>query len=133
MELTFASDPKNIHVVEDFIITLCEDNNISDDSVNGLMIAITEAANNAMLHGNQSDPNKNVYIQSTVKGNELIVAIKDQGKGFDPAKVPDPLAPENLLKTSGRGVFLMKEIMKTVDYQFTPQGTTVTLTFDISK
>lgn len=133
MELVFFSDPQNIHLVEDFIIELTEKNNIDDDSVNGLMIAITEAANNAILHGNHSDPTKKVWMNASVADDCLTVSIKDQGQGFDPAKVPDPLAPENLLKTSGRGVFLMKEIMKTVDYQFSPDGTTVTLTFDISK
>jgi serine/threonine-protein kinase RsbW len=132
MELVFQSDPKNIHLVEDFIINLGESNGMDDDSINSLMIAITEAANNAILHGNESNPAKMVKVVSTLSDKHLIVSITDEGKGFDPSKVPDPLAPENLLKTSGRGVFLMKEIMKSVEYKFAPEGTTVILTFDIS-
>lgn len=132
MELVFQSDPKNIHLVEDYIINLGESNNFSDDAVNSLMIAITEAANNAILHGNESNPAKKVKLFSSFENNHLVVAVTDEGKGFDPSKVPDPLAPENLLKTSGRGVFLMKEIMKSVEYKFAPEGTTVILTFDIS-
>lgn len=132
MELVFQSDPKNIHLVEDFIIDLGESNGMDDDSINSLMIAITEAANNAILHGNESNPNKKVKIDCTIANKHLVVSVSDEGKGFDPSKVPDPLSPENLLKTSGRGVFLMKEIMKSVEYKFAPEGTTVILTFDIS-
>lgn len=132
MELVFQSDPKNIHLVEDFIIDLGESNGMDDDSINSLMIAITEAANNAILHGNESNPSKKVKIDCTIADKHLVVAVSDEGKGFDPSKVPDPLSPENLLKTSGRGVFLMKEIMKSVEYKFAPEGTTVILTFDIS-
>lgn len=132
MELIFQSDPENISLVEKFLIDLGEEYHFSDDTMNSLMIAITEAANNAILHGNKSNPEKKVKLNSSLTDNLLVISISDEGKGFDPGKVPDPLAPENLLKTNGRGVFLMKEIMKSVDYRFTQEGTTVTLTFEVS-
>lgn len=132
MELTIFSDPQNVRLVEDFIFESCETLRLSDDDINALMIAVTEASNNAIHHGNQGDPGKTVKVSMDLNGNQLTVSVTDQGKGFDPHKLPDPLAEENLLKTSGRGVFLMKNIMKDVKYSFSPEGTTVTMTFHVS-
>ena len=71
-----------------------------------ISMAVREAAVNAVLHGNAYDPEKKVKLDFERTGNELVITIRDQGKGLDMAKIPDPLAPENLLKTSGRGIFL---------------------------
>lgn len=132
MELTILSDPANVRLVEDFIFETCETFHLSDDDINALMIAVTEASNNAIHHGNHGDPSKTVKVSMILDGNSLTVSVSDQGKGFDPHSIPDPLAEENILKTSGRGVFLMKNIMKSVKYDFSPEGTTVTMTFHVS-
>ncbi len=132
MELTIFSDPANVRNIEDFIIETCEGWNLNEDDINALMIAVTEAANNAVFHGNRSDPAKKVTVSMDLVGSLLKVSVRDQGAGFDPHKIPDPLAEENLLKTSGRGVFLMRNIMKDVQYAFSPEGTTVSMTFDVT-
>ncbi|MBN8706869.1 MAG: ATP-binding protein [Bacteroidetes bacterium] len=132
MELTILSDPSNVRKVEDFIFETCETFRLSDDDINALMIAVTEASNNAIHHGNHGDPSKTVKVSMILDGNSLTVSVSDQGKGFDPHSLPDPLAEENILKTSGRGVFLMKNIMKSVKYDFSPEGTTVTMLFHVS-
>ena len=79
-----------------------------DDQIMQISMAVREATVNAVLHGNAYDVNKKVAIEFKQNGKDLVIIIRDQGKGLDPAKIPDPLAPENLLKTSGRGIFLMR-------------------------
>lgn len=129
--ITITSETTNIRLVEDFILETCEEMGLNDDEINGLMIAVTEAANNGILHGNHSDSHKKVSVSMNLQGHELIVSVTDEGKGFDPHSLPDPLAEENILKTNGRGVFLMKNIMRSVHYLFNPEGTTVIMHFDV--
>lgn len=130
-QLQFASDPNNARLVEDCIIDMAESCGLDDDTTNSLMIAVTEATNNAIHHGNKDNPDKQVWVDMDLKADRLTVSVRDEGAGFDPSSIPDPLADENLLKTSGRGVFLMKNIMKSVDFKFEPRGTTVIMTFQV--
>ena len=92
-----------------------------DDQVMQISMAVREATVNAVLHGNAYDANKKVAIEFKQNPKDLVIIIRDQGAGLDPAKIPDPLAPENLLKTSGRGIFLMRSFMDEV--QINPSGT----------
>jgi serine/threonine-protein kinase RsbW len=98
-----------------------------DDEIMQISMAVREAAVNAVLHGNAYDPEKKVKLEFEMTGHDLVITIRDQGKGLDPAKIPDPLAPENLLKTSGRGIFLIRSFMDEVQIQPSHTGTEIKL------
>ena len=88
-------------------------------------VGLTEALSNAMLYGNRSDPQKRVRVEVDIKVEEVAVRVTDQGSGFDPTTVPDPTHPDNISKTGGRGIFLMRALMDEV--RFNDQGNSVTL------
>jgi serine/threonine-protein kinase RsbW len=98
-----------------------------DDEIMQISMAVREAAVNAVLHGNAYDPGKKVGLEFERTVDELIIIIRDQGKGLDLAKIPDPLAPENLLKTSGRGIFLIRSFMDEVEIHPSQTGTEIKL------
>ena len=97
------------------------------DQVMQISMAVREAAVNAVLHGNAYDPGKKVNLEFERTGSDLVITIRDQGKGLDPDKIPDPLAPENLLKTSGRGIFLIRSFMDEVQIHPSQTGTEIKL------
>ena len=102
-------------------------NGFSEDEVLQIAMAVREAAVNAVLHGNAYDPEKKVHLDfERVKG-DLIITIRDQGKGMDPGKIPDPLAPDTFLKTSGRGIFLIRSFMDEVEIHPSQTGTEIKL------
>ena len=88
-------------------------------------VGLTEALSNAMLYGNNSDPEKSVRVEVAIKLEEVSVRVTDQGAGFDPSTVPDPTLPANISKSGGRGIFLMKALMDEVE--FNDRGNSVTL------
>jgi serine/threonine-protein kinase RsbW len=90
----------------------------------GVDMALREAVTNAVVHGNQEDETKSVEVAFSCLGNALEIEISDQGEGFDPAGVPDPTEPANILKTSGRGIFLMRSFMDGVEWFARPEGGT---------
>jgi serine/threonine-protein kinase RsbW len=98
-----------------------------EDTRGGISMAVREAMINAVLHGNAYDPAKRVNLTFEQTGRELIITVTDQGKGLDPDEVPDPLAPENLMKQSGRGIFLMRAFMDEVRIRKVDPGTEITL------
>jgi serine/threonine-protein kinase RsbW len=98
-----------------------------EDEVMQISMAVREAAVNAVLHGNAYDPGKKVELEFETTARNLVITIRDQGKGLDLAKIPDPLAPENLLKTSGRGIFLIRSFMDEVQIQPSQTGTEIKL------
>ena len=100
---------------------------IDEDTRTGVSMAVREGMINAILHGNAYDPGKRVNLTFEQNGQELIVIITDEGKGFVPEEVPDPLAPENLLKQSGRGIFLMRAFMDEVRFRKLEPGTEITM------
>ncbi|MEW5984836.1 MAG: ATP-binding protein [Acidobacteriota bacterium] len=89
-----------------------------DDALQWMEVAIRESVINAIKHGNKHDPSKDVFVEFTMtpaaRPEELVIRVRDQGEGFDPESIPDPLAPENLLKASGRGIFFMRSFMDDV-------------------
>ncbi len=129
--LKLTSKPENISIVERFIDDLRSEFNIGDEVYGNVLISLTEAANNAIIHGNKCDEKKEVTIDYGVdaRGKNLTFIIKDQGPGFDYNNLPDPTAPENLEKTSGRGVFLMMQLADMV--VFSDNGATVEMSFRI--
>ncbi|HQJ47383.1 MAG TPA: ATP-binding protein, partial [Ignavibacteriaceae bacterium] len=96
-----------------------------------LLLSVTEATTNAIIHGNKNNKLKLVRISVYVENSTLTIKIKDEGKGFDPKIVPDPTDPENLLKDSGRGLYLMRIYMDGLSYNYTPEGTETILTLKI--
>lgn len=127
--IKFASKPENIALVERFIDDLRAELNIGDDVYGNVLITMTEAANNAMLHGNKGDASKQVEIlwEVDARGKNLTFIVKDEGPGFDYNNLPDPTAPENLEKTSGRGVFLIMQLADLV--VFSNNGATLEMQF----
>ena len=98
-----------------------------DEDVMRISMAVREAAVNAVLHGNAYDPDKKVSLAFERTGKSLVITIRDQGKGLDLNKLPDPLAPDNLLKTSGRGIFLIRSFMDEVQIHPSQTGTEIKL------
>ena len=99
---------------------------LDDDALHWVGVAVRESVINAIKHGNREHPGKLVTIEfaftPTEAPTELVVRVVDQGEGFDPEEVADPLAPENMLKSSGRGIFFMRSFMDDVRLQRAPEG-----------
>ena len=127
--IKFSSKPENITIVEKFIDDLRSELNIGDDVYGNILISLTEAANNAIIHGNKCNEAKVGEISYDLdgRGKNLSLIVKDQGPGFDYNNLPDPTAPENLEKTSGRGVFLMMQLADMV--VFSDKGATIEMQF----
>jgi len=121
---------ENIRMIESFIDNAKEKFHLDDDMYGNIMIAVTEAVNNAIKHGNANDKSKNVFLSLFLDDSMLRFVIKDEGTGFDYANLPDPTAPENLEKLGGRGIFLMKHLSDEV--QFKDGGRVVELSFYIN-
>jgi serine/threonine-protein kinase RsbW len=121
-EIEIESDPNNLITIEEFVNYFAKDLGLSEEQLSVLLLAVTEAATNAIIHANKCDISKLVKIHAHIQDSKLIVKVKDEGKGFDPSVIPDPTRPENLLKDSGRGVYLMKVYMDEVTYNKTPSG-----------
>ena len=98
-----------------------------DDEVMQISMAVREGAVNAVLHGNAYAPDKKVILAFERTSADLVITIRDQGSGIDLSSIPNPLAPENLLKTSGRGIFLMRSFMDEVEIRPSQTGTEVKL------
>ena len=104
---------------------LCRRLGFDEDSMHWVGVAVRESVINAIKHGNQHDQSKMVYVdfRSTVEPDgELVISVCDEGEGFEPEEVADPLAPENMLKSSGRGIFLMRSFMDDVALRKRPEG-----------
>ena len=126
-----CADPKEIRKVEPFLQQINEAARLDDGTFYRLLVAGTEAVNNGILHGNKANPKKMVHVTCIVDEKELVFRVHDQGKGFKPEDVPDPLEEKNLLKTSGRGIFLMRSLMDKVSFKVTRDGTEVELVIDL--
>jgi len=97
---------------------------ISEEAAFGIDMAVREAVTNAVIHGNRLDDQKFVEINVRSSPESLEISVRDQGQGFNPAAVPDPTKEENILKTSGRGIFFMRNFMDEVDWLIHPEGGT---------
>ncbi len=127
VSLTLDSTLETVDSAEQAANRIATEAGFGDDEIMQISMAVREAAVNAVLHGNAYDPEKKVKLEFENNGKELVITIRDQGKGLDPAKIPDPLAPENLLKTSGRGIFLIRSFMDEVQIQPSHTGTEIKL------
>lgn len=115
--LQIASRMEGITEVEGLINELSEELGVDETHYGEILIAMTEAVNNAIVHGNKLDINKMVDIEISVDGQVLQFKISDEGPGFDFENIPDPTSPENLEKPNGRGVFLMRQLADTCEFE----------------
>jgi serine/threonine-protein kinase RsbW len=118
---------ENIRMIESFIDNAKERFHLDDDIYGNIMIAVTEAVNNAIKHGNSNDKSKNVLLSLSLEESLIKFVVKDEGIGFDYSHLPDPTSPENLEKPGGRGIFLMKHLSDEV--RFKDDGRVVELSF----
>jgi serine/threonine-protein kinase RsbW len=119
--ITIPSSPDFIAAVDEFLESWLRERNVPDDTVADLAIAITELVNNAIKHGNKKDPSKKVTVQLRLANGEAEATISDEGSGFSPESVPNPVAEENLMKEIGRGIFIVRSLMDSIEFAF-PQG-----------
>lgn len=117
----------SVNEVERKASELASESGLDEDEVQRIEMAVREAAVNAVLHGNAYDPAKRVSASFETSENNLTIRIADQGQGLDPDTLPDPLAPENLLRGSGRGIFLIRSFMDEVHFRLLHPGTEITL------
>ena len=129
-KLRIPSRAENIILVERMIEDVCDLYNIGQDYYGNILIAITEAVNNAIYHGNQANPTKNIDIFFKSTPDHVSFIIKDEGLGFNFNILPDPTNPENIDKPNGRGVFLMRNLADKVSFE--DNGATVILDFKVN-
>jgi len=125
--LKISSDPQNLRLVEKLIDDVCQIYNVNEDSYGNILIAVTEAVNNAIQHGNKNNPDKYVKIGFDKGTQMLTFNVSDEGSGFNYNSLPDPTDPANIDKPHGRGIFLMRNLADTVE--FLNNGKTVMLSF----
>ena len=107
---SLPSDPENIAHVEPLVGKVVEKFNLSADQHDNILLSLTEAVVNAMVHGNRNDQSKNVRISLHKNKSSLAFRVSDEGKGFDLQKLPDPTSPDRIEECGGRGVFLMRQL-----------------------
>jgi len=123
--LDIGSRFENIELVQVVLRDSLERLGMEDDARHWIDLAVREALANAIKHGNEQNPAKRVHVDLAVEGEEVVIRIEDEGTGFDPTRLGDPLAPENLLRPNGRGIFYMKSFMDEIHYGAGPGGGTM--------
>lgn len=114
--ITINSDIENLKIIETMVDTLSKRLGVSDEVYGKILISTVEAVNNAILHGNRGDRNKNVTVIVNADGNIFDVTVADEGEGFDYSVLPDPTDPGNIENLHGRGVFIMKNLSDTIEF-----------------
>jgi len=126
VRLEFTSAFEMLDFVQVVSDHMARDVGLDEDSLHWVSVAIRESVINAIKHGNRNDSAKHVFVEfetaTRLNGPELAIRVRDQGEGFDPEMVANPLDPENLLKSSGRGIFLIRNFMDDVQLQRAPEG-----------
>jgi serine/threonine-protein kinase RsbW len=126
--LVFKSDIKNINLVERLIDDLLKKYDLKDEVYGKVLLSVVEAVNNAIVHGNKMDIEKDVILEYEIDDSKIDFVITDMGEGFDYNNIPDPTKPENIEKTHGRGIFLMNHLADEIEFQ--NNGSVVKLSFD---
>ena len=129
--LLIPSKTENIVLVEKLVDDVCDLFDIKEEIYGHILVALTEAVNNGLQHGNKANPDTNIEVTFKVKDDTLFFTVKDQGKGFDPNTLPDPTDPQNIEKPTGRGIFLMKHLCDNVNFE--DNGTKVIMEFRLKK
>lgn len=126
--LTLKSTYEESERIPDFVTDLQSRSSLSEDESSTLMLLLSEAVTNAIEHGNQNAEEKNVDVQIRIDNNSITSIVSDEGEGFDPSSVKDPLKEENLLDVGGRGIFLIRELSDS--FEFENEGRTVRFTIN---
>ncbi len=127
LSFSLSSTMESVSEVEAAAEKLAAESGLDEDERFHVTMAVREAAVNAVLHGNEYDPAKQITASFENTGSALVITMADQGKGLDPDTLPDPLAPENLLRGTGRGIFLIRSFMDEVHFRQLHPGTELTL------
>ena len=128
VEVTLESDLKNVEVAEEISRRVAGAAGFNEEEQHRIEMAVHESMINAIWHGNKNDSSKSVWLYFKIHRDRLEIRIRDQGNGFDPKYIPDPLADENLLNVSGRGIFLIRSFMDEFRVEhINGKGTEVTL------
>ena len=127
--LNLNSETKSLLILEKWINKLCETHSISSEKYGNILIAVTEAVNNAIIHGNLNDATKKTVVSYELTSIKLTFSIKDEGVGFDFDNLPDPTDPKNIETPDGRGIFLMRHLSD--DVIFHNDGSFVEISFDL--
>lgn len=128
-EIRFQSKIENINIVEKLVDDISAQQNLSSEIYGNLLVAMVEAVNNAIIHGNKLDETKEVVVDYGIDGGFFWFNVKDQGPGFDFNSLPDPTLPENIEKPHGRGIFLMSHLVDEIAFE--DKGTKVCLRIKI--
>jgi serine/threonine-protein kinase RsbW len=128
VDVRLESTMKTLEVADEIVRRVCATAGFEEEEQHKISMAVHESMINAIWHGNKSDASKYVWLRFDMYSDRLEIHIRDQGTGFDVSKVPDPLASENLLKVSGRGIFLIRSFMDDFRVESLPgSGTEVIL------
>ena len=130
IKISIPSLIENIQVIESFIDNAKEDFAINDDMYGNIMISVTECISNAIVHGNKNDPQKMVHLELQTTTGLLLCVVEDEGSGFDFSSLPDPTEPENIEKTGGRGIFLMRHLSDEVKFELGGKKTLLSFYMD---
>jgi serine/threonine-protein kinase RsbW len=125
VHVAIASRFENIELVQVAVEASLDLLALDEETSHRIALAVREAVANAIKHGNRENPEKRVEVECVLRADQVVVRIEDQGEGFDPTRLPDPLKAENLLKPSGRGIFFMNQFMDEIDYTFGSDGGTI--------
>jgi serine/threonine-protein kinase RsbW len=123
--LAVGSRFENIELVQVVLKDCLQRVGMDEDAQHWVDVAVREALANAIKHGNLQHPEKQVQVELAVEGEDLVIRVEDEGEGFDPSQIGDPLAPENILRTNGRGIFYMRSFMDDITYSSGPGGGTM--------
>ncbi|MDZ7715950.1 MAG: ATP-binding protein [Balneolaceae bacterium] len=129
-ELILKSEFDEVQKLEGYINELQEWLDFNDNEYSRIMLTLSEAATNAIIHGNKEDPSKKVYINSSADSGTLKISVKDEGAGFNPDEIKNPLKKENLLNEGGRGVYLIEEYADKLS--FNKKGNELQMTFKLN-
>ena len=131
LSLRLSSNPRNVARVEAFVERIAHKYRIAPDLYGNILISLTEAVNNAIIHGNEKDESKTVEVVLQEAEDAIALRVRDEGRGFDFDSLPDPTQPDNVTRIGGRGVFLMRQLSDGVDYQ--DNGSTVEMRFSLNQ
>ena len=130
-KLLIPSKSENMVLVEKLVDDVCDLFDIKEEIYGHILVALTEAVNNGLQHGNKANPDKHIEVTFKVKIDTLFFTVKDEGNGFDFRNLPDPTDPANIEKPTGRGLFLMKHLADNISFE--DKGTKVILEFKLNK
>jgi serine/threonine-protein kinase RsbW len=124
-QIIIPSDQAFLQEFDEYLEESLHDFGMKDDDIADVAISVTEVVNNAIVHGNKNNPEKIVEVKLKIKRGDLEVLVIDQGEGFNSSEIPDPLSEENILKETGRGIFIIRSLMDEVEISAGQSGGTV--------